>query len=259
MSLPAALAALPAVSLPEVLATAALQDRIDRKYLLQEHTALDLLGGLAGFRALEIEEVRLASYSTVYLDTPDLACHRAHLQGRRRRWKARTRRYLDSDLCRLELKTKGVRGRTLKACVDVACDEHGRLGPDGRAFLAGQLAAGYGVALPDDLGPVLDVRYRRATLVGAAQRVTLDTDLRVLLPDGTQVGGLQPGVVLVETKAGLSAGPADRALRRLGVRETSVSKYCAGTALARPDVPAAALRPLLRRWFAPAEELALAA
>lgn len=246
----ASLAALTPVALADVLSEAALQDRVDRKYLVRLPQALDLLDLLGGgFRVLQIEQRRLAAYSTVYFDTPDLTCHRAHLQGRRRRWKARTRRYLDGDLCRLELKTKGVRGRTVKSALDVGADHHGRLDDRGRAFLTDALSTAYGQALPAGLGPVLDVRYRRATLVGDGQRLTLDVDLLVLGPDGQPVAGLQPDAVLVETKAGAAPGAADRVLRRLGVRESSVSKYCAGTALSRPDLPAPSLRPLLRRWF----------
>ena len=204
----ASLAALTPVALADVLSEAALQDRVDRKYLVRLPQALDLLDLLGGgFRVLQIEQRRLAAYSTVYFDTPDLTCHRAHLQGRRRRWKARTRRYLDGDLCRLELKTKGVRGRTVKSALDVGADHHGRLDDRGRAFLTDALSTAYGQALPAGLGPVLDVRYRRATLVGDGQRLTLDVDLLVLGPDGQPVAGLQPDAVLVETKAGAAPAP----------------------------------------------------
>ena len=255
----AALDRLAPVSLREVLATAALQDRVDRKYLVDAGTVEQLLARLSGdVRALKIDERRQCGYSTVYLDTADCACHRAHVQGRRRRWKARTRRYLDSDLCRLELKTKGLRGRTVKIAQDVDASLHGALDDEGRAFLSTGLQRAYGCALPA-LGPVLEVAYRRATLVGDGERLTLDTDLQVRTPAGLLVAALRPDAVLVESKAGCAPGAADRVLRSLGVRETSVSKYCAGTALARPDLPAPDLRPVLRRWFTRPEEHALAA
>ena len=255
----AALGRLTPVGLREVLETAALQDRVDRKYLVGAATADRLLDRLSGdVRCLEIDGRRQCGYSTVYLDTPDCACHRAHVQGRRRRWKARTRRYLDSELCRLELKTKGLRGRTLKIARDVHPALHGTLDDDGRAFLADGLHRAYGCALPR-LGPVLEIAYRRATLVGDGERLTLDTDLQVRTTDGRLVAALRPDAVLVESKAGSAPGLADRVLRSLGARETSVSKYCAGTALARPDLPAPDLRPALRRWFTTGEGLVLAA
>lgn len=237
------------VALEEVLAEADLQDRVDRKYLVRRDTAAALLEQLDGtHRALQVDGRRLSSYSTVYLDTLDLACHRAHLQGRRRRWKARTRRYLDSDLCRLELKTKGRRGRTTKVATAVHLEQHGRLDDAGRDFLADALRDAYGVPLPP-LAPVLEIVYRRATLVGDGERLTLDLDLSVLEPGGRTVAVLVPDAVLVESKAGGAPGLADRLLREAGVRETSVSKYCSGTALTRPELPAAPWRPVLRRWF----------
>lgn len=244
------------VSLAEVLNQAALQDRVDRKYLVDQAVAESLLGALRDdHRVLCLDDRRSQSYSTVYLDGVDLPCHRAHLQGRRRRWKARTRRYLDGDLTRLELKTKGLRGRTVKVSTDVPVDAHGRVDDLAVAFLDAQLHLAYGTGLGHALVPVLEVAYRRTTMISqdGATRLTLDTDLEVRRTDGTVVGGLRPGAVLVETKGSSRPGHADHALRALGVRESSCSKYCVGTALAEPALPSAPFRQLLRRWFESAE------
>jgi len=249
----AALAAgLTTVGLEEVLASAALQDRVDRKYLVRAGTAQQLLDALADdHRVLSVDGRRAQAYSTVYLDSADLACHRAHLQGRRRRWKARTRRYLGSDLTRLELKTKGLRGRTVKAAVDVPVEAHGLADAAAHAFVDDGLRAAYGTGLQLALLPVLEVRYVRTTVVArtGGERLTLDTDLEVRTPAGVLVGAMAPDAVLVESKAGGRPGRSDRVLRSLGVREASCSKYCVGTALARPDLPAAPWRPLLAGWF----------
>ena len=242
-------------SLAEVLGSAALQDRVDRKYLVRSGTADALLRDLGrDHRLLSVDGTCTQSYSTVYLDTADLAFHRAHLQGRRRRWKARTRRYLDSDLVRLELKTKGLRDRTVKSSLVRPLELHGVADDEALAFLDRGLRASYGLGLPAPVVPVLEVVYRRTTLVADAgeERVTLDTDLEVRALDGTLLGGLAPDAVLVESKAGSRPGRADRVLRRLGAREASCSKYCVGTALATPQLPAAPWRPLLRQWFVPA-------
>jgi hypothetical protein len=256
-------AGLAPVSLQEVLATAALQDRVDRKYLLRAATARALLADLADdHRVLTVEGRSAQAYSTVYLDSADLACHRAHLQGRRRRWKARTRQYLGSDLTRLELKTKGLRGRTVKTATDVPAEAHGTVDAAVHAFVEEGLRRAYGTGLRLVLQPVLEVRYVRTTVVAEAggERLTLDTDLEVRLPSGALVGAMDRDAVLVESKAGARPGRSDRALRALGVREASCSKYCVGTAMARPDLPAAPWRPLLQAWFAPvADGLGLAA
>jgi hypothetical protein len=240
------------VSLAEVLETAALQHRIDRKYLVDDATALALTRALdEDHRVLAFGTDRTQAYSTVYFDSPDLACHRAHLQGRRRRWKARTRRYPDGSLVRLELKTRDRRGRTVKDALDVEAAAHGRVDDAALDFLDERLRAAYGHGLSHPLVPTLELRYCRTTLVADAggERLTLDTDLEVRTADGSLVGRMLPDAVLVESKAGLRPGRADRALRVLGAREASCSKYCVGIALAVPTLPAAPWRPLLRRWF----------
>ncbi|WP_230854391.1 VTC domain-containing protein [Arthrobacter terrae] len=66
------------------------------------------------FRALEIGPRRVFEYESVYFDTPELEQFRAHRQGRRRRYKVRTRTYVDSGLCMFEVKFKGQRGQTVK-------------------------------------------------------------------------------------------------------------------------------------------------
>lgn len=250
------------VGLTELLETASLQDRVDRKYLVEQETAARLVAALrADHRVLQLGGARVQGYSTVYLDSADLACHRAHLQGRRRRWKARTRQYLGSDLTRLEVKTKGLRGRTVKVSQELDRSRHGEVDDAVHAFVDAQLQAAYGRRLDLELVPVLEVVYRRTTLVSddGSTRLTLDTDLAVRTVDGRPVGGLRPDAVLVETKAGGRPGTADRALRGLGVHEASCSKYCLGTAMAAPSLPSAPFRPLLRRWFVPADAASLAA
>ena len=247
------------IDLAEVLDTAALQDRVDRKYLLDVGTAERVLDALQGdHRVLEVDGRRVQAYSTVYFDSHDLTCHREHVQGRRRRWKARTRRYLDSDLTRLELKTKGPRGRTVKVSTDVAPERHGVVDDSVRDFLDTHLLAAYGRGLGVELVPVLEVGYLRTTLVadGGGTRLTMDTDLQVRAPGGAPVGRLQAGGVLVETKSGARAGRADRVLREHKVQQASCSKYCLGTAMAAPALPSAPFRPLLRKWFEPAAALA---
>ena len=102
------------ISLAETTDQAALQTRIDKKYLLPIGLlghVLDDLG--AGLRALEIDGLRVFGYESVYFDTPRLQFYRDHVQGRRLRHKVRTRRYVDSDLTMLEVKEKGGRGETV--------------------------------------------------------------------------------------------------------------------------------------------------
>jgi len=112
----AATAGLPPIDLESVAAQAELQNRVDRAYLVPLKDFPALVTGLGpDLRVVESVGRRSFGYESVYFDTPDLLTYRAHLQRRRRRFKARTRTYLDSGLCMFEVKTVGPRGATVKA------------------------------------------------------------------------------------------------------------------------------------------------
>lgn len=223
--------ALPAVSLPEVLGGWALQNREDRKYLLPIEVIFSLMGGRqADYSVLEIGGRRSFGYHTHYFDTPDLLTYRDHAQGVRRRFKVRIRRYLDSDLTRLEVKSKGVRSRTVKHALDGA----DRLDAAAQQFLRQSLDSAYG---PDyrpevvpTLRPGLAMSYQRTTLISTAgERVTVDTDLRIYHAD--LQAELHPDLALLEVKSAGSRSDTDRDLVMIGHRPLSFSKYVAGVEL----------------------------
>lgn len=222
---------LPGVSLPEVVDGWALQDRVDRKYLLPVGAVTDLLHRpRAPYAVLEIDGRRDFGYRTQYFDTPDLSTYRDHAQGVRRRFKVRIRRYLDSDLIRLEVKSKGVRSRTVKHALDGARSLDG----PAREFVRRSLDASYGPEFRPDvvehLQGGLAMTYSRTTLVSrAGERVTVDTDLR--MRHGKVQTLLLPGLALVEVKTAGSSSDTDRALVRNGYRPVSFSKYVAGVEL----------------------------
>lgn len=238
-------AALDPIALGEILEHADLQTRLDRKYLVPLAAVGSLLEALSGtHRVLEISGRREFGYHSTYYDTPELTCLRDHLKGRRRRFKCRKRRYLDSGRSVLELKLKGARGATVKRAV--GCDPAEQLCGDDRAFLRAGVREAYGIELAaETLLPTLEVRCRRVTLAAPAlgERLTCDLDL--------QLGSVRiaDGFAVVESKSATPFASADRRLAALGFRPVErCSKYCLGMSFARPDLPANDLRPL-RRWF----------
>jgi hypothetical protein len=198
-ALPLDLSARRPVSLAEVLVDAPQLTRVDRKYLLGKGTAQAFLDDLpAAYRVLSIAGRTSTSYRSTYFDTADLASARAHVQQRRRRWKARSRLYVEDALCRIEVKARDGRGVTAK----------------------------------------MEVGYRRTTLAETADercRVTVDWKVECSL-DGERVW-LDHDYVLVETKGGLRPSVADRLLTGMGVRPRSFSKYVAAASLIRDDLP----------------------
>ncbi|WP_029144824.1 polyphosphate polymerase domain-containing protein [Microbacterium luticocti] len=260
MSAPdARFARLPAISLDELNASARLMTRVDRKYFVPRAVLAQVLAGEDGYRALEIDGVRAFRYRTVYFDSPRFAFYRQHVQGRRHRYKVRTRTYCDSGDCLLEVKAKGYRGQTVKQRIAHDPRHPAALDAEARAYIAGIVgtdAAARPVGADSaqrplraeaaQLRPVLETVYHRTTLVHDESRVTLDVDLEAVAGSARVQG---PGDVLVETKSAGGAGPLDRALLRAGVRPHTVSKYCCAAALLYPHLPHNPWTRTLRRYF----------
>ena len=253
--------ALDAISLDELNATAGLLTRMDRKYLVPVEAAQALLDALASgivgrSRALEIKGQRSFAYASTYFDTPDLAAYHLTARKRRRRFKVRTRSYLDSDLCFLEVKTRGPRGATIKERLPYALDDADRLTPQGRAFVAG-LLLGSNVCrtreeaerVASELTPVMGTTYERTTLhlPHAEARSTIDTRLAWMpmrasrhSTTGAIRGTARPAgpQAIIETKSPGTPSPADRFLWGMGHRPAKISKYATGLALLNRDLPA---------------------
>lgn len=252
------------VSLDELVASASLQTRIDRKYVLRRTEARAVLADLVerepGVRVLDLDGRRDFAYESVYFDTPDLTSFHLAAHRRRRRFKVRTRTYLDSGEAWLEVKTRAARGSTVKERVEHDLAARCVLG-EGRLFVAATLD-GASIPAPADLplAAGLVTRYRRTTLLlpgsrpGApAARATLDTDLTWLLDEGTPFArtAAVPDLVVVETKTGSTPSCLDHLLWRSGHRPQRISKYGTGLAVLRPDLPDTPWRRVIRRWVAP--------
>ncbi|MGV2854397.1 polyphosphate polymerase domain-containing protein [Glutamicibacter sp. AGC13] len=238
------------ISLEDVISEAALQTRVDKKFLLapEEFTALsERLGDQ--FKIMQIDGLRTFRYESVYFDTEDYDQYRAHRQGRRRRYKVRSRTYADTGLSMFEIKTKGLRGSTVKHRVEQDLYSAGELTEENLEFLESVLRSEYGQDVPQ-LQPVLDSSYRRATFVNPidGERLTCDVELEYANGD-SRVDG--PDLVVVETKSADGRGASDQALAELGIREVSMSKYCIGIALLNPQLPANRWSRLLQQSFVP--------
>lgn len=235
------------IALPDLLAVAELQTRVDRKYLVHPAELDRLLATLEDELAvLEIDGTRRFAYESVYFDTPDLASYLSAARSRRHRFKVRTRTYLDSGSCLLEVK-KRVGPATTKTRFEYTMADRRHLTPDARWRLAddGQV--------PDDvtsLTPALTTLYDRTTLLHAPSntRLTCDTGLRFESPSGRDAAN-GPDLVVVEVKSEELAGPVDRELWRAGYRPLSMSKYGTGMAILHPHLPANKWNRTLRRHF----------
>lgn len=205
-----------------------LMRRIDRKYVFPEDRLSALLSALEqDYFVQQIDSQMVFNYQTVYYDTPDYQMYAAHQNGKLNRIKVRTREYVDSHLCFLEVKMKSNKGVTQKVRI-----ENGQ--PDeindeqSESFLASNIP--YDPLL---LEPKLSTGYKRITLVNKAknERVTIDLDLCFRnMHTGRSVS--LPQMVIVEIKKEqASFSPIMNALNALRIKSSGLSKYCLGVAL----------------------------
>ncbi len=259
------------VDLTALNAETALQTRVDRKYLLPLRALPEVLAALpAGAQVLEVAGERSLRYASQYFDTPALDSYYGAIHGRRRRFKVRSRTYLDSGGSFLEVKTRGARAATVKDRVPVAVHAADDVLDDDAVSYATDLLADAGIPnaerLATALVPVLVTRYRRTTILLPGtdrhdpSRATIDTDLAWLTRlDGDGRMLRLPASVVVETKSGQRAGALDRALWRHGHRPATVSKYGTGMAALYRDLPAHRWNRVLTRHFSAATVTTVAA
>lgn len=234
-----------------------LQTRRDRKYLVALTDLDAVLAGLVpGTRVLTIDGARAFRYESVYFDTLDLASYLGAARRRPRRFTVRTRTYLDTGGCMLEVKVRDARGRTVKHRHPYDVARRAELDDTGRRFVA---SIDHAAASAHRLEPVLATAYRRTTLLlptatggaaggaGGAARVTIDVALAWQRPDGHHAR--IDHLALVETKTPGAPCPVDRSLWGHGHRPVGISKYGTSLAALHPDLPANKWNRVLRHHF----------
>ena len=199
--------------------------RIDTKFLTTETKLLEVLPYLQNdYRILEIDENRLMNYATLYFDTDDLRSYMEHHNGKAKRQKIRIRKYIDSDLCFLEIKEKQNSGMTNKTRCTIA-DLETTLSTKSKEFIKKTTKKDL------VLKPVLYNYFQRFTLVNTqrSERVTIDSCLNYKTDDITKA--LQ-NIVVIEVKQEKQNAqtPIYKALKANKIRTSSFSKYCIGVA-----------------------------
>jgi VTC domain len=234
------------INLDELLTTADLQTRRDRKYLVPRALLPELIGQVSDARVLTIDGARSFDYESVYFDTPERTSYLGAARRRPRRFKARTRSYLDSELCMLEVKTRDARELTVKHRVPYDFDDRYHLTVAGRQFIA---SIDQSAAVADELELALITTYRRTTLVhgDGSARITIDVDVTWIEEDDRNAKLCE--WALVETKTPGAPCPFDRALWHRHLRPTVISKYGTGLAALNAVLPANKWHRVLSRHF----------
>ncbi len=237
------------VSLEEMTEHAALMTRVDRKYVLDRSQVAEVLSGVDSHtRVLETGGVRTQAYRSTYFDTPDRQCFRATAHPRRRRFKVRTRTYVDSGTAFLEVKTRGPRGTTVKERTGHPLsreEDPDVLSGADLVWLESVLArVGQSAGTAASLTPVLRGSYSRTAMLMPDEggRATVDSHLVWRTVPGTACEGQEsvlsrPDLVIIETKSGSSPSHLDRLLWSAGHRPVRLSKFATALAVLDPSLP----------------------
>ena len=212
------------ISLEEMNGVSLLK-RVDTKFLTTNSELSKLLPLLySDYQILEIDENRLMNYSTLYFDTKDLRCYKEHHNGKAKRHKVRIRRYVESDICFLEVKEKQNSGMTNKVRCSID-DFETDLSPKSKKFIENATKKDW------ELEPTLHNYFKRFTLVNTqrSERVTIDTGLEYKTDSITKQF---KNVVVIEVKQEKqnTRTPIYSILKSNRIRTVSFSKYCMGVA-----------------------------
>lgn len=210
------------ISLEEINSVSLLK-RVDTKFLTSNSELSKLLPLLySDYQILEIEGNRLMNYSTLYFDTKDLRCYMEHHNGKAKRHKIRIRRYVESDICFLEVKEKQNSGMTNKVRCSID-DFETNLSPESKKFIEKATKKDW------ELEPALHNYFKRFTLVNTqrSERVTIDTGLEYKTDSITKQF---KNVVVIEVKQEKqnTRTPIYSILKSNRIRTVSFSKYCMG-------------------------------
>lgn len=216
-----------------------LLDRIDVKFACDLAGVARFLNAVADtFSIVEVGGAIDPQYRSVYFDTDDLALYQAHHNARRVRHKIRYRTYVSTDTTFFELKLRQGAERTAKHRIGVPWI------PTALGSAETQLLAQHGITMPQ-AHPLVDIEYRRFTLIGENERVTIDRSL-TCTSAYAQVGFDQACIIEIKQPRPDYSSPAYRAVRDAGFRARSISKYCLGVATTVPHAKTNAFKSRLQ-------------
>jgi hypothetical protein len=209
----------------------ALLNRTDTKfYFSSEHLPGILREIKDDYKILSVDGVRLNSYRTLYYDTPELKLYHMHQNGKKNRVKVRNRKYIESDLCFLEVKLKNNRGRTIKERV-VIDDFEEEIEKGSQEFIDNR------ADFDGDLHPMLWNEFHRITLVSKTtpERMTFDLGLTFEV-DGKHRRMNKLVIAELKQEKVNRHSKAFAAFKKRLIRPERISKYCIGIAMLKDGV-----------------------
>lgn len=200
-----------------------LMNRTDTKFAFNIGFLTDILEkSKSDYRILDIKNTRIPSYKTLYFDTPEHQLFLDHHNQRGSRYKIRIRNYVESGLFYLEVKKK-IKGRTDKNRIKL--DKfYETLTSDQTKFISESTGDKI------ELIPTLWNNFNRITLVNkfAPERITIDLGLTFSDKNNNYLLNHLAIAEVKQERINLHS-PFIKILKSIGIRESSLSKYCIGS------------------------------
>lgn len=200
-----------------------LMNRVDTKFAMSMAELPNLLEKLKEiYSVVDINGLRMSTYSSMYFDDEKFSFFNAHHNGREERFKVRIRNYVESGLYFLEVKHRQ-KGRVAKK----------RIRLDDFEKVLSKSSEEFVEEIVKDNGPLrasMMNKYRRITLVDLVrqERLTIDIDLSFSW-EGTEKRFDNLVILELKQKRFDRHGQFNQIMRGLGKRPYRLSKYCIGS------------------------------
>jgi hypothetical protein len=208
-------------------------DRIEEKYSIHKSLLPAVLKKISGdYRILQIDNLRIFPYSTLYYDTQNNSLYQEHHRGKLLRYKIRYRKYLSCNLSFFEIKEKTKGDRTIKNRIRID-DIETSLSEKTQNYIKENTRL-----LDTKLEPKIYTNFSRITLVGNTfkERATIDINIHFEF-EGKDHSF--ENLVIIEVKKNTfssSSSSLIKTLRHFRVVPDGISKYCIGRAMIEKDL-----------------------
>ena len=167
--------------------------------------------------------IMLYTYTgAAYFDTDDKILFKHHHNRKGNRYKVRMRKYIDSNICFLEVKKKNNKGFTNKSRCSID-DFENKLSSSSKKFIKKNTNSSH------VLNPVLSNTFNRFTLVNKKQHERVTIDSEILYKTENSFKTLDKIVVIeVKQEKGKENTAILKALKMKQIPIVSFSKYCVG-------------------------------
>lgn len=231
----------------ELIRSRRLLKRVETKFVLKTEDLEQALENMRShYAVIMTQSTPLALYESLYYDTQDFQYLSEHLCGKRPRYKVRFRHYIERGLSFLEIKKKLNNNKIIKQRIPVDYKSED-LSKNLDFINAHSPICG------NQLLPSVRTRYKRISFVGLniEERITMDVEL--YMEQGSKQAKWKEGfIVEVKQIRHNPRTPAMLALRGVGARSLSISKYCVAASLliSSPKIGAYSTKiHQLRRYF----------